>query len=174
MKVVGVIGYSGAGKTTLVEALVARFREAGARVSVIKHAHHGFEIDREGKDSWRHRRAGAFEVLVASAHHLAIVRQNETPVEPSVEALLAELGPCDWVLVEGFKRAALPKIEVWRHSTGHPLRYPDDPHVVAVCTDSPQALAPAAGLPVLDLNDPGGVAGFLLAQAPRFAYPGGR
>ncbi len=120
MNVVGFCGYSGSGKTTLVEQLVARLKAHGRRVSVVKHAHHAFDIDHEGKDSWRHRRAGAFEVVIASDRRLAKVREFEQRAAPSVHALLAELAPCDWVLVEGFKRAALPKSEVWRAAAGQP------------------------------------------------------
>ena len=118
MKVVGVCGWSGSGKTTLVEQLIARLRLEGLRVSVIKHAHHGFDIDHPGKDSWRHRAAGAFEVVVASNRRLAKIREFAAPAEPTAHQLIAELYECDWVFVEGFKHADVPKIEVWRASTG--------------------------------------------------------
>src|SRR3954464_8194240 len=110
MKVVGFSGYSGSGKTTLVEQLIVRLKLAGQRVSVVKHAHHDFDIDHEGKDSWRHRQAGAFEVVIASDRRLAKIREYEVQADPSVHELIGELSDCDWVLVEGFKRAALPKI----------------------------------------------------------------
>ncbi len=170
MNVIGFCGFSGSGKTTLVEQLIAHLRLAGQRVSVVKHAHHAFDIDHEGKDSWRHRRAGAFEVVIASDRRLAKIREFETPADPQVHDLLAELGPCDWVLVEGFKRAALPKIEIWRASTGQPARYPDDPHIVAICTDSAAQLPVATSLPVIDLNDAEAVTEFLLRSGGRFAY----
>ena len=170
MRVVGFSGYSGSGKTTLVEQLVARFRLAGQRVSVIKHAHHDFDIDRPGKDSWRHRQAGAFEVLIASNRRLAKIREFEAHGDPTVHQLLAELVECDWVLVEGFKHADLLKIEVWRAGTGKPVQYPNDPYVVAIATDSPEALPEPTGLPLFDLNAPDAVADFLLAHADRHEY----
>lgn len=170
MKVIGFRGFSGSGKTTLVEQLVAGLRQAGQRVSVVKHAHHSFDIDHAGKDSWRHRQAGAFEVVIASNRRLAKIREYEVPADPSVHDLIAELSPCDWVLVEGFKLAALPKIEVWRASTQQAAQYPHDPHVVAICTDSPALLPVPTALPVLDLNDAQSVAEFLLASGDRFRY----
>lgn len=170
MNVIAFCGYSGSGKTTLVEQLIVRLKRAGQRVSVVKHAHHAFDIDHEGKDSWRHRRAGAFEVVIASDRRLAKVREFEQRTEPTVHELIAELGACDWVLVEGFKRAALAKIEVWRAATGQPAQYPNDPHVVAVCTDDPAHLPAPTGLPLLDLNDAQAVVDFLLREAGRFGY----
>ncbi|HWH83724.1 MAG TPA: molybdopterin-guanine dinucleotide biosynthesis protein B [Burkholderiaceae bacterium] len=170
MNVVGFAGFSGSGKTTLVEQLVARLKRAGRRVSVVKHAHHAFDIDHEGKDSWRHRRAGAFEVVIASDRRLAKVREFEVRVPPSVHDLIAELAPCDWVLVEGFKRAALPKIEVWRAASGQAAQYPHDAHIVAVCTDSAGELPVPTDLPLLDLNDADAVTAFLLGNAGRFGY----
>jgi molybdopterin-guanine dinucleotide biosynthesis protein B len=170
MKAVGFSGYSGSGKTTLVEQLIARLRLAGQRVSVVKHAHHDFDIDHEGKDSWRHRQAGAFEVVVASDRRLAKIREYEQLAAPTVHQLIAELADCDWVLVEGFKHAELLKIEVWRAGTGKPAVYPTDPFVVAVSTDSPEQLPVPTGLPVLDLNDPDAVAHFLLGNPTRYEY----
>ncbi|HEY8709107.1 MAG TPA: molybdopterin-guanine dinucleotide biosynthesis protein B, partial [Burkholderiaceae bacterium] len=123
MNVIGFCGYSGSGKTTLVEQLIVRLKLAGQRVSVVKHAHHAFDIDHEGKDSWRHRQAGAFEVVIASDRRLAKIREFEVRTEPTVHQLIAELYDCDWVLVEGFKRAALAKIEIWRAATGRPAQY---------------------------------------------------
>ena len=170
MKVVGFSGYSGSGKTTLIEQLIAAMKAKGHRVSVVKHAHHAFDIDREGKDSWRHRRAGAYEVVIASDRRLALMREYERVADPSVDDLLAELGPCDWVLVEGFKHADLPKLEVWREAAGHPVRYPDDPTIVAVCTDDATRLPVATSLPLLDLNEPGAVLAFLFDHAERYDY----
>jgi molybdopterin-guanine dinucleotide biosynthesis protein B len=170
MKVVGFSGYSGSGKTTLVEQLIVRLKLAGQRVSVVKHAHHAFDIDHEGKDSWRHRQAGAFEVVIASDRRLAKIREYEVHADPTVHQLLAELYDCDWVLVEGFKHADLLKIEVWRLAAGKPAQYPNDPFVVAICTDSPQRLPEATGLPILDLNDPDAVAHFLLGNPERYEY----
>ena len=170
MKVIGFCGYSGSGKTTLVEQLIVRLKRAGQRVSVVKHAHHAFDIDHEGKDSWRHRHAGAFEVVIASDRRLAKIREFEHRADPTVHQLIAELDACDWVLVEGFKRAALAKIEVWRAATGKPAQYPTDAHVVAVCTDDPATLPEPTGLPLLDLNDPQAVVDFLLREGARFSY----
>jgi molybdopterin-guanine dinucleotide biosynthesis protein B len=170
MKVVGFSGYSGSGKTTLVEQLIARLRAAGQRVSVVKHAHHDFDIDHPGKDSWRHRAAGAFEVVIASSRRLAKIREYEVPGAPTVHQLLAELVECDWVLVEGFKSADILKIEVWRAAAGKPAQYPDDPFVVAVCTDSAALLPQPTGLPLLDLNDPDTIANFLLGDTRRYEY----
>lgn len=170
MKVIGFCGYSGSGKTTLVEQVIVRMRLASQRVSVVKHAHHAFDIDHEGKDSWRHREAGAFEVVVASSRRLAKIREYEVPSEPTVHQLIAELYDCDWVLVEGFKHADLLKIEVWRAVSGKPVQYPTDPYVVAISTDSPDQLPHATGLPLLDLNDPDAVAEFLLGNPSRYEY----
>jgi len=170
MKVVGFSGYSGSGKTTLVEQLITRLKLAGQRVSVVKHAHHDFDIDHEGKDSWRHRQAGAFEVVVASDRRLAKIREYEVQSEPTVHQLIAELYDCDWVLVEGFKHADLLKIEVWRVAANKPAQYPNDPFVVAISTDSPEHLPQPTGLPLLDLNDPDAVAHFLLGNPERYEY----
>ena len=170
MKVVGFSGYSGSGKTTLVEQLISRLKQAGQRVSVVKHAHHDFDIDHEGKDSWRHRQAGAFEVVVASDRRLAKIREYEVQSEPTVHQLIAELYDCDWVLVEGFKHADLPKIEVWRAAANKPARYPNDPFVVAISTDSPEQLPQHTGLPLLDLNNRDAVAHFLLGNSERYEY----
>ncbi|MDQ6630094.1 MAG: molybdopterin-guanine dinucleotide biosynthesis protein B [Pseudomonadota bacterium] len=172
MNVVGFCGFSGSGKTTLVEQLIVRLRLAGLRVSVVKHAHHDFDIDHQGKDSWRHRQAGAFEVVIASDRRLAKMRELAIPSVPRVEQLIAELAPCDWVLVEGFKSAALPKIEIWRAETDKPARYPHDPFVIAVATDRADALPAPTDLPVLDLNDADAVTRFLLESAERCAYAG--
>jgi molybdopterin-guanine dinucleotide biosynthesis protein B len=170
MKVVGFCGWSGSGKTTLIEQVIALLKLAGQRVSVIKHAHQSFDIDQPGKDSWRHRQAGAFEVLVASERRLAKVREFERPERPSVHQLLAELLDCDWALVEGFKHADIPKIEVWRADNGKPAQYPDDPFVVAISTDSPDRLPAPTGLPLLDLNTPDAVVDFLLRDPARYEY----
>ena len=170
MKVVGFSGFSGSGKTTLVEQLIGHLRLAGQRVSVVKHAHHAFDIDHPGKDSYRHREAGAFEVVVASNQRLAKIREYETAVEPTVHQLIAELYDCDWVLVEGFKSGDIPKIEVWRAAAGKPVQYPSDAHVVAIATDSAERLPAPTALPVLDLNDVAAVAAFLLQTASRYDY----
>lgn len=180
MKVVGFAGYSGAGKTTLVEQVVALLKARGLRVSVIKHAHHEFDIDRPGKDSWRHRQAGAYEVLIASSRRLALMRESEQPLAWQVEDLLAQLDPAvDWVLVEGFKQGALPKIEVWREAqpgeSPRPLRYPQDAFIRAIATDDAARLPEPTPLPVLDINDPAAVVAFLVDNQADFNHrPPGR
>ena len=171
MKVVGFAGYSGAGKTTLVERLVLELRHRGLRVSVVKHAHHSFDIDHPGKDSYRHREAGAFEVVVASNRRLVLQRQFEQEAELSVHHLIAELyDGVDWVLVEGFKESDLLKVEVWRAAANRPVRYPDDDFVVAIATDSASALPQSTLRPVLDLNDAHAVAEWLIHNQDRFHY----
>ncbi len=171
MKVVGFAGYSGSGKTTLVEGLIPALKALGQRVSVIKHAHHSFDIDQPGKDTWRHREAGAFEVLVSSSRRLALMREFEVEAAPSVHHLIAELYEgVDWVLVEGFKSSDLLKVEVWRAASGQPARYPDDDFIVAIATDSPAELPQSTLRPVLPLNDHAAMAQWLVENAPRFDY----
>lgn len=168
MHVVGFCGPSGVGKTTLIEGVIAGLKSHGLRVSVIKHAHQQFDIDRPGKDSHRHRAAGASEVLVASAQRLALLREYDTEGLPPLRDLLAELSPADWVLVEGWKHADLPKIEVWRAALGQAPLYPHDPFVTAVATNEPAALPTPTGLPVMDLAMPAALVQWLLDSAPRF------
>jgi molybdopterin-guanine dinucleotide biosynthesis protein B len=175
MKVVGFAGYSGSGKTTLLEQLIPALKHHGLRVSVVKHAHHKFDIDHPGKDTWRHRQAGAFEVVVASENRLALMREYEQPCRLSVHQMLAELYEgVDWVLVEGFKESDILKIEVWRSPTadfaGHPARYMDDDFIVAIATDAPDQLPHATLRPVLDLNHPQAMAAWLIDNAERFEY----
>lgn len=175
MRVLGICGGSGSGKTTLMEALIPRLRAAGQRVSVIKHAHHGFEPDTPGKDSWRHRRAGAFEVLAVSDTRMALYREFDAPQpQLDVRALLAELTPCPgqphWVLIEGFKHAHLPKLEVWRAATGKPALYGLDAGVIALATDEPGRLPRPTDLPVFRLDAPQALAEFLLAAPQRYAF----
>lgn len=171
MKVVGFAGYSGSGKTTLVERLIPVLRLKGLRVSVVKHAHHKFDIDHVGKDTFRHREAGAFEVVVASDQRLALMREFEQPVQLTVHQLIAELYEgVDWVLVEGFKESDLLKIEVWRAQSNKPARYMDDDFIVAMATDSPEQLPHATQRPVLDLNDADAIADWLTANDARFDY----
>ncbi len=175
MNVVGFAGFSGSGKTTLVEQLIKVLKKRGLRVSVVKHAHHSFDIDHPGKDTHRHRAAGAFEVVVASSNRFALMREFEKPSAMTVHQMIAELyDGVDWVLVEGFKDSDLLKIEVWRAPTsdytGKPARYMDDDFIVAIATDAPDLLPHATLRPVLDLNDAEAVADYLLGSQNRFAY----
>jgi molybdopterin-guanine dinucleotide biosynthesis adapter protein len=175
MKVIGFAGFSGAGKTTLVERLIPAFKLRGLRVSVVKHAHHKFDIDHPGKDTYRHREAGAFEVVVASDKRLALMREFEQPAQLDVHQLVAELdASVDWVLVEGFKHRDLRKIEVWRAGTEgealRPPRYAEDEFIVAVATDDPHNLPLRTELPVFDLDDIDAIVGWLLLNAERFDY----
>ena len=175
MKVVGFAGFSGSGKTTLVERLIPALRLRGLRVSVVKHAHHKFDIDHMGKDTGRHREAGAFEVVVASDRRMALMREFEQPAVMSVHQMLAELYEgVDWVLVEGFKDSDLLKIEVWRApepgQLAKPVRYPEDDFVVAVATDAPESLPVPTQLPLLDLNAHDQVVDWLIQYEHRFEY----
>jgi molybdopterin-guanine dinucleotide biosynthesis protein B len=159
MKVFGIAGYSGSGKTTLLEKLIPQLVQRGLKVSVIKHAHHGFDIDRPGKDSYRHREAGAGEVLLACAHRWALMHECRDEGEPVLADLLGRLQPCDLVLVEGYKQEPIPKLEVHRPALGKPALYPDRADIVAVASDAPLATR----LPQLPLNDPAAIAAFLVA-----------
>lgn len=159
MKVCGVIGWKNSGKTSLMERLVAEITGRGVSVSTVKHVHHTVDLDQPGKDTWRHRQAGAREVVLASADRLAILVEHRGP-EPELPAVLARLAAVDLVLVEGYKRDAHPKVEVWRAETGHALIQPGDPLVRAVATDSALTLP----VPVLDLNDAAAVADFILRE----------
>lgn len=137
MKVLGIAGYSGAGKTTLLEKLIPLLRAEGVSVSLVKHAHCSFDIDRPGKDSDRFRKAGAGEVLVASDARWALMHENEAEQAPKLQELLERLSPCDLVLVEGWKRDPIPKIEVHRAQNGKPWLYPEDANILAVASDVP-------------------------------------
>jgi molybdopterin-guanine dinucleotide biosynthesis adapter protein len=171
MKVVGFAGYSGSGKTTLVEGLIGALRIRGLRVSVVKHAHHAFDIDHEGKDTFRHRAAGAFEVIVSSSKRMALMREYERDADLKVHHLLAELYEgVDWVLVEGFKQSDLLKIEIHRPSAGKPALYEEDDFIVAIATDEPQVFEGKTVRPVLDVNRADDVAQWLVDHADRFEY----
>ncbi|MFT4190704.1 MAG: molybdopterin-guanine dinucleotide biosynthesis protein B [Comamonas sp.] len=172
MNVLGIAGYSGAGKTTLLEGLIPALAALGQRVSVVKHAHHDFEVDTPGKDSWRHRKAGAHEVLVASDQRWALMRELPAAREPDWRELVGRLdAEVDWVLLEGFKHGDLPKLEIWRAANGKPLGAPRDARIVALAKPAADTLPESlpAGLPVLDLDRPQAIAQWLLAQAGRFA-----
>lgn len=159
--VFGFAGWSGSGKTTLIEQLIPRLVARGLTVSMIKHAHHAFDLDRPGKDSFRHREAGATEVLLTSARRWALMHELRDRPEPPLPAQIARLSPCDLVLVEGFKHAPIPKLEVHRPSLGRPLLHPGDPHVVAIATDAPVRTS----LPVIGLNDYDAIAALVVARA---------
>ena len=158
MKVIGFAGWSGSGKTTLVEQVIGLLEARGLVVSLIKHAHHDFDIDYPGKDSWRHRHAGCREVLVTGGKRWAVMHELRGRDELSLNEALAQLSSCDLVLVEGFKRQPIPKIEIYRAEIGKPLLFMDDPNIIAVASDVPQTTS----LPQLDLNDPAAVTGFIL------------
>lgn len=158
MKIYGVIGWKNAGKTGLMERLVAEMCRRGLTVSTVKHVHHDVDLDQPGKDSFRHRAAGAREVVLASAHRFALMHEHRGP-EPGLPDILARLAPVDLVLVEGYKRDAHPKIEVFRLEAGHSLIQPTDPLVRAIATDAALGTMP---VPVLDLNNTASLADFIL------------
>ena len=158
MKTFGFAGWSGSGKTTLIEKLIPLFVERGLRVSVLKHAHHTFDVDHPGKDSYRHRQAGAAEVLVTSSRRWVLMHELRGGKEPTFEEQIAHLSPCDLLIVEGFKYAPIPKLEVWRAETGEGLLHPNDPHIVAVASDAKVATT----VPLLDLNAHERIAAFVL------------
>lgn len=161
MRVFGLAGYSGSGKTTLLERVVPGLIARGLSVSVVKHAHHDFDIDRPGKDSFRHRQAGAREVLIASGYRWALMHELRDEAEPTLADLLARLSPVDLVLIEGYKFDPLPKLEVHRPALGKPLLHPHDPHIVGVASDAPVATR----LPLLPLDDASAITDFVLARA---------
>jgi molybdopterin-guanine dinucleotide biosynthesis protein B len=158
MKIFGFAGWSGSGKTTLIEKLIPRFITRGLRVSLIKHAHHTFDVDQPGKDSYRHRHAGASEILVTSSRRWVLMHELRGAQEPSFEEQVGHLSPCDLLLVEGFKHAPIPKLEVWRAETGEGLLHPNDSHIVAVASDA----AVETKLPLLGLNDHAAIEGFIV------------
>ncbi len=161
MRAIGLAGWSGAGKTTLIARLIPELIRRGLCVSTIKHAHHDFDVDRPGKDSYRHREAGAEDTLVASPNRIALMRELRGAPEPSLAALLAMLAPVDLVLVEGFKLDPIAKIEVFRAANGKPALFPDDPWIVALVSD----VAPAGGMPHAAIDDNPAVAALVLAHA---------
>jgi molybdopterin-guanine dinucleotide biosynthesis protein MobB len=161
MRVIGVVGWKNNGKTTLVVRLIEHLVARGYRVSTVKHAHHEADLDRPGKDSWRHREAGAAEVMLATARRWALLHELRDEPEPPLEALLARLSPADLVIVEGFKSFPHPKVEVHRAERGTPLIARDDPTVVAVASDEP---LPDLAVPVLDLDDVPAIAELILRR----------
>ena len=160
MKVFGVTGWKNAGKTGLMERLVTEFTARGFTVSTVKHAHHSFDVDQPGRDSFRHRKAGAQEVLLASGQRFALMHELRGAAEPALADLLAKLSPVDLVLVEGYKREPHPKIEAFRAEAGHDLIAPGDARIVAVASNVPLDL----DRPVFDLNDTGSIADFVQAE----------
>jgi molybdopterin-guanine dinucleotide biosynthesis protein B len=158
MKVFGFAGYSGSGKTTLIERLIPLIVGRGIKVSLIKHAHHTFDVDQPGKDSYRHRHAGCTEVLVSSSRRWALMHELRGAPEPHLSEQLHHLSPCDLVLVEGYKRERIPKLEVYRAQTGEPLIHPHDENVIAIATDTHVDTT----LPQLDLNAPEPIVEFIL------------
>jgi molybdopterin-guanine dinucleotide biosynthesis protein B len=159
MKIFGLAGWSGSGKTTLMAKLLPALVAKGIRVSTMKHAHHEFDLDKPGKDSWVHRQSGATEVAIVSAKRYAIMHELRGAPEPTIEELLPRLAPVDLLLIEGFKRHAHPKLEIHRPSVGKPLLATDDPDIVAVASD---VELPGLKVPRLDLDDTGAIAGFVL------------
>ncbi|MCU0952825.1 MAG: molybdopterin-guanine dinucleotide biosynthesis protein B [Burkholderiaceae bacterium] len=160
MKAIGFIGYSNTGKTTLIEKLIPLLRARGLTISAIKNAHHGFDMDRPGKDSYRYREAGAGQVLIATGQRWALLTETPQAAAP-LEALLAQLAPCDLVIIEGFKsEGQIARIEVRRRTNTEPPIFPSDPNVIAVATDH----AIDTTLPLLDLNDPASIAAFIVER----------
>jgi molybdopterin-guanine dinucleotide biosynthesis adapter protein len=168
MRIFGLAGWSGSGKTTLMTALIPEFVSRGLRVSTLKHAHHAFDVDQPGKDSWRHRQAGASEVVVSSRNRWALMHELRGAPEASFEELVHRMSPVDLLLVEGFKWHPHPKIEVYRPSLGKPLLYPEDAFVVAVASDE---MLPELPLPCLALSDAHAIADFVLTHAEHNRWP---
>jgi molybdopterin-guanine dinucleotide biosynthesis protein B len=170
MRLFGFAGWSGSGKTTLIEALIPRFTAQRLRVSLVKHAHHTFDVDQPGKDSYRHRIAGCTEVLITSGVRWALMHELRAGPELSMEQAIARLSACDLVLVEGFKRTALPKLEVYRTALGKPPLHPDDPDIVALATDD-LSLRTGKSLPVFGLDAYDTIAAFVLTNACQRSVP---
>ena len=161
MEIMGIVGWSGSGKTSLLVAVLPILRAKGLTVSTMKHAHHRFDLDRPGKDSYRHREAGASEVLVVASARWVLMHETRDEPEPAIEDLIQRMTPVDLLLIEGFKTHHHPKLEIHRQSEGKPLLCPDDPEIVAVASD---CALPGLGIPRLDLNDPAAIAGFILER----------
>jgi len=159
MKIFGLVGWSGSGKTTMLVKLLPELVARGVRVSTMKHAHHAFDVDKPGKDSFEHRAAGASEVLVTSANRWALMHENRGTPEPTIEELVRHMSPVDLLIIEGFKGHAHDKMEIYRPATGKSLIQPNDPLIRAVASDGP---VEAATVPVLDLNNISGLADYIL------------
>ena len=160
MKIFGFAGYSGSGKTTLIEKLIPLFVQRGLKVSLIKHAHHTFDVDQPGKDSFRHRHAGCTEVLVTSSRRWALMHELRGAPEPTLNEQIERLSPCDLLLVEGFKHEQIPKLEVYRAVVGESMIHPHDSNIVAIASDAKVDTQ----LSQLDLNAPEAIAAFILKQ----------
>lgn len=158
MKILGIAGYSGSGKTSLIEKLLPLLNATGLTVSIVKQSHHDIQVDMEGKDSWRHRQAGAHEILLTSPHRWMLVGELRGASEPALDDHLARLSNCDLVLVEGYKHAAMPKLEVWRAANAKPWLHPDDTRFIAVIADQ----KPDGSIRHFDLNAPEAIAAFIL------------
>ncbi len=162
MRIMGLAGWSGSGKTTLITKVIPCLIARGVTVSTLKHAHHGFDLDQPGKDSFFHRTAGATEVIISSAKRFAILHELRDEQEWDLPDLVNKMSPVDLVLVEGYKRDAFPKLEIHRAANGKPLIHPEDPHIVAIASD---IALPAAKVPVIDLDDIEAIADMLLKHA---------
>jgi molybdopterin-guanine dinucleotide biosynthesis protein B len=160
MRVFGLAGWSGAGKTTLISRLLPALALRGVSVSTLKHAHHDFDVDQDGKDSWRHRQAGAREVMVASDRRWALMHELRGAPEPAMDEILRHMSPVDLVLVEGYKRGNHPKLEIYRASLGKSLLAPGNDSIVAIASDTP---VPGLQLPFLELGDIDAIAAFVIA-----------
>jgi len=176
VRVFGFAGWSGSGKTTLIEKIVPFLVARGMKVSLIKHAHHGFDLDRPGKDSYRHRDAGCSEVLIMSQERWALLHESRGEPEPTLEEALGRMTPCDLVLIEGYKAYSVPKLEIHRVAVGKPLLCPGDSNIVGVATDMVASALPTdwpEGLPCFNLDDAAPIADFILSRAadvPRGEY----
>jgi molybdopterin-guanine dinucleotide biosynthesis protein B len=168
MRIFGLAGWSGSGKTTLMTALIPELVSRGITVSTLKHAHHAFDVDQPGKDSWRHRQAGAQEVMISSRNRWALMHELRGSPEPAFDDLVRRMSPVDLLLVEGFKRHSHPKIEVFRRLLGKPFLHPEDPLVVAIASDE---MLPGLALPLLPLSDAGAVADFILGHEECRRWP---
>jgi molybdopterin-guanine dinucleotide biosynthesis adapter protein len=166
MRVIGLAGWSGSGKTTLLTRLIPHLVARGLAVSTLKHAHHGFDVDQPGKDSHSHRMAGATEVMVGSSARFALVHELRGAREPTLQELLTRMSPVDLVVVEGYKAAPIPKLEVHRAAVGKPLLHPDDDCIVAVASDVP---LPQVELPVVSLDDIETIANIVTVEAAPLA-----
>jgi molybdopterin-guanine dinucleotide biosynthesis protein B len=168
MRIFGLAGWSGSGKTTLMTLLIPELVSRGITVSTLKHAHHSFDVDQPGKDSWRHRQAGAGEVMITSQNRWALMHELRGAPEPSLDDLIARMSPVDLLLIEGFKRHPHPKIEIYRPSLRKPALHPEDPFIVAVASDE---MLPGLALPLLSLSDVGAIAAFILGHEGQDRWP---